>query len=252
MKMLKLLGAALAACALSFGLPAVAADNYTVKDSTGATKTICAKDVSSVYSTCNVIQNAAGSTINPATSDLQTTANTKLDTLHTDLTTLNYAGTATTSVTRPADTTAYAIADTWADSTSAPTSGGFTFSNMCRASGTSGVITGATFVSTNDPATTLSAELWLFDTSVTALNDNAVFSAISDTDAVKLVGVIPFTLSSTGDGSDANSYYTVTGLSIGYTCVGSANLRAMIKVRNVYTPASAEVLTSRLTFVGTN
>jgi hypothetical protein len=86
MKIWKLLAAALAAGAVGLCGPAGAADNYAVKDATGATKTICSKDASGVHATCHVSVNADGITkINPATSDLQGTTNTKLDTLHTDI-----------------------------------------------------------------------------------------------------------------------------------------------------------------------
>lgn len=148
------------------------------------------------------------------------------------------------SVTRPADTTAYTANDAWADSTSSPTTGGFTLTSMARASGGSGVIDSVTITSTNDPATLLQGEIWLFDQAATAVNDNAAF-ALSDSDVANLVGVIPFTLQTTVAGSGTNSYALVSGVGIGYTCSGSANLRYLIKVKNAYTPASAEVLKVR-------
>ena len=45
-----------------------------------------------------------------------------------------------TNVTRPADVAAYVAGDALSDSTSAPTSGGFTFSNAARVSGGGGYI----------------------------------------------------------------------------------------------------------------
>lgn len=235
-----------AACAL----PASAADNYTVKDSTGTTKTICSKDVGGVHSTCNVIQNAAGSTINPSTSEKQDTANTSLSSIDGKIVAPT-AGTFTTTITRPADTSAYVANDALADSTSAPTAGGFTLSNACRTSGGSGFITNLTVVSSNDPATTLQGEIWVFDSAPTAVNDNAAF-ALSDADALKLVAVLPFALSSTTAGSGTNSYFNQPGMNVGYTCAGSANLRYLVKVKAAYTPASGETLTVRGAFVATN
>src|SRR5262245_45424593 len=79
--------------------------------------------------------------------------------------------TCTTDVTRPADTTAYAANDALSDSTSAPTSGGFTFSSAARASGGSGIITDAIIGTSNDAGTLLQGEIWIFDTSVTNIND---------------------------------------------------------------------------------
>lgn len=162
-----------------------------------------------------------------------------------------YGATVTTTITRPADTTAYAINDAWADSTSAPTAGGFTFTGPARASGGSGVIADLIVVSTNDPATLLQGEVWIFDSSVTAINDNAAFT-VSDGDAVKLVGVVPFVLASTMNGSGNNSYANVQNLALGFTCSGSADLRYLVKVKNAYTPASGEQLTVRLKIVQTN
>jgi len=95
--------------------------------------------------------------------------------------TLGYPFRVQTDVTRPADTTAYAAGDCISDSTSAPTSGGFTFNAAARQSGGSGIITDLTVCSSNDPATRLAGELFVFNTSVTNVNDNAAF-VVSDTE----------------------------------------------------------------------
>ena len=154
---------------------------------------------------------------------------------------VNYFKTITTSITRPNDTTAYTAADAWSDSTSAPTSGGFTFSAAARVSAGSGTITDAVITSDNDPATPLQGEIWLFDTAVTNINDNAAF-AVTDAEIKTYVGKIAFTLADAGNNDAAH----VTGLNIGYTCVGSNNLRFLVKVLNAYTPAAQEVLTVRI------
>lgn len=173
--------------------------------------------------------------------DGTTTADGILDALLAGVGTLS---TVSTSITRPADTTAYAANDAWADSTSSPTTGGFTLTGVGRVSGGSAYITDLIVVSSNDPATLLQGELWIFDSAVTAVNDNAAF-ALSDADALKLVAVVPFTLASSQAGSGANSYAHVQNLGVGVTCAGSANLRFLVKVKNAYTPASGEVLTVR-------
>lgn len=149
--------------------------------------------------------------------------------------------TVSTDVTRPADTTAYAVNDALSDSTSAPTTGGFTFTSAARISGGSGIITDAFFVTSNDPGTTLQGELMLFNQAVTNINDNAAF-AITDAEAKTLIGIIPFTLEDIGN----NGYYHARNLNIGFTCVGTANLRFLVRVKNAYTPASAEVFTFAL------
>lgn len=159
------------------------------------------------------------------------------------LTTIMAAGTPTISlsITRPADTNVYAINDVYADSTSAPTSGGFTFTSAARASGKTGKITDLWVSNSNNAATTLQGELWLFDSAPTAVNDNAAW-ALSDADVLKVVAVIPFALIAEAN----NSWAHIQNLSIGIQPSGSANLRALVKVRNAYTPASAEVLQFRL------
>lgn len=156
-----------------------------------------------------------------------------------------FAGTATTTITRPADANAYAANDAFADSTSAPTSGGFTLSNMCRASGGSGLLTDLVFIYST--ASAVSGELWIYDSAPTAQNDNAAWS-VSDSDQLKLVAKVPF--STVADA--VNAVYTANGLSIGYTCSGSANLRYMVKITTAYTPASGDTLTVRAKFQQTN
>lgn len=157
---------------------------------------------------------------------------------------LGFPVTVSTDVTRPADTTAYAANDALSDSTSAPTSGGFTFTSAARKSGGSGIITDAIITTSADAATLLQGEIWIFDTSVTNINDNSAF-AVSDTEIKTYVGKIPFTMEDAGNNGAAH----VTNLSIGFTCVGSANLRFLVKVKNAYTPASGEVLTTRLKII---
>ncbi len=156
--------------------------------------------------------------------------------------------TVTTTVTRPSDTTQYTANDAWADSTSAPTTGGFTFTSAARQSGGSGVITDCMIVSSANQSTLMQGEIWLFDTAVTAVNDNAAFT-ITDNEYLTVVGIIPFTITSAGNatsGAGGNAGVNVQGLNIGFTAVGSANLRYLIKVINAYTPVSAETLTVRL------
>jgi hypothetical protein len=153
---------------------------------------------------------------------------------------LGFFATCTTDITRPADTNAYVAGDNLSDSTSAPTSGGFTFTGAARKSGGSGVITDLLVMSSN-AAGGMQGEVWIFDTSVTNINDNAAF-AISDSEIKTVVAKIPFlTVADTN-----NALAHVQNLAAGFTCVGSANLRYLIKLKAPYTPASAEVITARI------
>lgn len=149
---------------------------------------------------------------------------------------------AAATVTRPSNTTAYTAGDALSNSTSAPTSGGFTLSNAAAASGEGGIITDAVIVSSNAPATPLRGEIWLFDGAATNINDNDAF-ALSDADALLCLGKIPFALTVEAGN---NSHAHVKGLNIGYHCVGSANLRFLVRVLHAYIPASGETLTVRI------
>ncbi|QIG49558.1 hypothetical protein G5V57_18680 [Nordella sp. HKS 07] len=147
--------------------------------------------------------------------------------------------TVTVDVTRPADTTAYAVDDCISNSTSAPTT--FTISNAAKASGGSGLITDMTVLSNNDPLAALQGEIFLFDSAVISPNDNAAFQ-VSDADARKCIGKIPFMLEDIGN----NEFFHAQGINIGFTCVGSADLRFLLRAKNTYVPASGEVFTFRL------
>ena len=148
--------------------------------------------------------------------------------------------TVSTTITRPSDTIAYAANDAFSNSTSSPTVGGFTLTSACRASGGYGTITDA--IITASASTAYQGEIWIFDQAVTAVNDNVAFT-ITDGEAQTLVGVIPFT---TNDITAANAISYITGLKIGFACVGTANLRFLVKIMAAVTPASAEVLSVRV------
>lgn len=145
-----------------------------------------------------------------------------------------------TTVTRPADTNAYTANDAFSNSTSAPTAGGFTFTSAAAASGGGGMITDAVIVAS--AGTLYQGEIWVCDSAVTAINDNAAF-AVSDGDMLLVLGKIPFTLAVEAVN---NSSAHVSGLNIGYHCVGTANLRFLVKILNAPTPGNAETLTVRI------
>ncbi|MFZ0267754.1 hypothetical protein [Caulobacter sp.] len=77
------------ACALAISMlslsPALAADNYTVKDSTGTTRTMKAKEVSGALATTHTVADSAGALIDPSTSGKQDTGNTSLGSIDTKL-----------------------------------------------------------------------------------------------------------------------------------------------------------------------
>jgi hypothetical protein len=146
------------------------------------------------------------------------------------------------TITRPADVLAYAAGDAISDSTTAPTTGGFTLSSVARISGGFALVTGCTIITDNDPATRLSGEVLLFNTAFTNVNDNTAF-VVSDAEALTYEGAIPFSMYDMGN----NGVAEIQNLSKIVKCVGSADLRFAMRARNAYTPASAEVFTVILT-----
>lgn len=149
---------------------------------------------------------------------------------------LGFPVTVQTDVTRPADTTAYAINDAISNSTTSPTTGGFTLSGIARRSGGSVLITDVIVTSSADPATPLQGEVFLFNQAVTNINDNAAF-AVSDAEINTCVGRVGFALEDVGN----NDFYHAQNLNILVTCVGSADLRFLLRAKNAYAPASGEV-----------
>lgn len=142
------------------------------------------------------------------------------------------------TVTRAADTTTY----TAGDNVGSTPAGGYTFTNAAASSGGSGIIMGM-LVEWNDETTIkMNGELHLFDTSFTAVADNAAF-VVSDAEAITCVGIIPFTLFDNGNQDIAY----VHSISCPFTTVGSANLRAAVVTRSACVPiANSSVLTFRL------
>jgi hypothetical protein len=226
------------------------ADNVAITAGSGTS--IAADDISSVwYQRVKLSLGADGSAVDAVAGNGTAGTSVMRVTLASDstgvVTGLAPQVTVSTDITRPADTTAYAAGDNLSDSTSAPVSGGFTFTSAARASGGTGIITDMIIATSNPAATPLQGEVWIFDTSVTNINDNSAF-AISDSEVKTVVAKIPFTMVADTN----NSLAHVQNLNIGFTAVGSANLRFLVKVKSAYTPISAEVITTRLKIIQTS
>lgn len=149
--------------------------------------------------------------------------------------------------TRPANTTAYASGDVVNNSTSAPTI--LTFDAVARANGGTGRVVGANLIDGSNQATKGIFELWLFDTTITMDNDNAVFTP-TDAELQTLIGVIPFTIPYVGDatsGAGGNAVYVANGFSLPFKCGGGVDdIFGVLVVRNAYTPTSAGTFAVRL------
>ncbi|HUW11158.1 MAG TPA: hypothetical protein VM537_15620 [Anaerolineae bacterium] len=155
-----------------------------------------------------------------------------------------------TSYTRPANTTAYTANDAMSDSTSAPAC--LTFSNCARRKGGSGFVLGVTAISGANQTTLPQLTLYIFDTSVTATNDNSEFN-LGDADAVNLIGSFQFTgfealdETSGANGNAKDEALPVGGGPFAFRCgTTGQDLYGLVKVENAYTPVSGEVVTFRL------
>lgn len=148
----------------------------------------------------------------------------------------------TATLTRPSDTNAYAAGDIVANATS--NASVITFSNCARILAGTGVVTAAVMIDSAAPVTKLDAELYLFSSSPATDDDNEALN-ISDSDALKLIGVIDFG----GDPyvTGANCIYQQLGVNIMFECAAaSKDLYGILVARNIYTPVSAEVFTIKL------
>ena len=152
------------------------------------------------------------------------------------------------TITRPADTTAYAAGDAITDSTSAPTVAAIT--RAARNQGWSGILLEATLISSASPATAGEFEVWLFDTPFTADNDNAAFTP-TDTECLTVVAIVPFPSSDSYVGTaSGNRVYQGTAVNRGFVCASnSTTLYWALVARNAYVPASAETFSLRLTII---
>jgi hypothetical protein len=101
----------------------------------------------------------------------------------------------------------------------------FTITSAARASGGSGVITGVQVISAAD--TIVSMDCVFFDSSVTLAADNAAF-AISDADALKIVGLVQ--LAGAYDIGN-NRICQAFNLAIPYVCSGGTSLYAGLITR---------------------
>jgi len=164
--------------------------------------------------------------------------------------TYGFAGTIKSTFNRPADANVYAVNDWISDSTTAPTSGGFTLTGACRNSGGSGIITDV-IIGSNDTAA-ISGKVYILDAAATTTPlDNTLESAnnFTDADLGKLVAEIPFSMTS----RTSNALAHVQNLNAAYTCSGSANLRWLLQFTGgTTTTVSGNTYTLTVKFKQTN
>lgn len=157
----------------------------------------------------------------------------------------------TATLTRPANTTAYAAGDAM-DTTAGA---GLTFAGAARGTGGGGTIEDAVFFSNDAVATGPDVELWLFSAALAAYDaDNAAFTPV-DADYYTssggvtdgFVGVIQFEtgnafIGTAGAGGNQIIPATRTFLPLKFVCATNAtSLFGVLVARNAYVPVSAEV-----------
>ena len=216
------------------------ADNVTIPATGGGTATpvIATDDVGGVHYQEVKIDLGADGISSPLLRGQQTAANGIPIAPPSDDTV-----TASIDVTRPSDSSAYAAGDAFANSTSAPTANGFELTGVARGAGRTALLTDVALIYSN-PTPDFVGELWIFDSAIAAVNDNAAFS-LSDTDARKVVAIVPFVINK---GAVNNKAAHVGALSYLCTCIGTANLKFLVKVVQAFTPAAGDVLTVRAKF----
>jgi hypothetical protein len=185
-----------------------------------------------------------------ATAANQAAANASLSSIDTKAV-APWASRISASVNRPGNTTPYTANTAWANATSGATY--MTFTNVCRANGTTVLITHVIVDDFANQTTKLQGVLWLFNAVPTAINDNVTFSLASADMATK-VAAIDFTASKVTNqaaGASGSTTAELPGAGIQAGCAaGDRNLYGLFQVVNAYVPVSAEVLTGRLKVVG--
>jgi hypothetical protein len=128
-----------------------------------------------------------------------------------------YAVVIANTLTRPANTTAYAAGDEVTD-----TGGGIqTVTNAVRVNGGTGTITGVEVTCSVNAATKMVGEIRYYDTTSTPATDNAAFDA-SDTVNDTAIATVPFSLGSDGlTGTTGNCLYEINGLNIDFAAGGA-------------------------------
>ena len=150
------------------------------------------------------------------------------------------------TITRPDDTTQYTIGDAWSDSAGAPTVPSFV---AARITAGSGLFTGMKAIDSAANATKLGIQVLLFDTTFTALEDNAAMDMV-DAETLRLVAIFEvattdWVVTNAGAAAAGNCVAQVAPLGSGYPgfVALSQTLYVAVRLTNAYTPVSEEVLT---------
>jgi hypothetical protein len=156
--------------------------------------------------------------------------------------TLSKTHTSTVSITRPADTTTYAAGEVVCNAATLEFPGANSKGSTC--------LNYAVITSSQNSATKLDGELWLFSATVAAVADNAAF-APTDAEMLTLVTVVPFATADwkvglSGSAGAGNATCQITGLAVPISC---RSLFGQLVTRNAYPPIASEVFQITLGFI---
>lgn len=154
--------------------------------------------------------------------------------------------TPTVTFTRPNDSNAYTIGDVINTSTSAGTILEFALPHVGELG--SAILQSATLISSVAAATKLEGRLWLFDTTLTADNDNAEFTP-TDAEMKTLLHVVEFPSASWAapGATSPNAVCNAQNLWLPINTLKKVNsIFGVLEARNAYAASAQEVFTIRL------
>lgn len=152
---------------------------------------------------------------------------------------------ASSTITRPADTTAYATGDLVANSTTAGSVNALSFTTAARVSGGSGLVVGARIQKSTNTTTNAAFRLHLFTVvpTFTSAGDNSAISTVVQASGKGYLGYIDipsmtgFAAVAWGTGAPDNARGGLPFVAVAQTLYG------IVTARGAYTPGSAEVFT---------
>lgn len=149
---------------------------------------------------------------------------------------------ASQTITRPADTTAYADNDLVANDTTAGSVTPFLFSDVVRQVGYKNKITRAGIRLSGTAVTNGTFRLHLFKSAPTVgAGDNAAMAVATGND--NYIGYLEIILSMTGSGAGGVRGWSVNGANVlSFVSENSKNLWGLLQAKGAYTPISAETI----------
>lgn len=152
------------------------------------------------------------------------------------------------SITRPANTTAYAAGDVISEVTN---NDHFTFLKAVNTvpGKSTGTLNTVRLISSANQSTKLDAELWLFHTDIAEVADNSAF-APTDAEVATLVAIVSlpdsmWLVGNATSGAGGNAVIEVTEMNIPIKG-DSGTIYGQLVARNAYTPVSGEIFTCQL------